>query len=1151
MLTAGSGRIQVDGTVNGNHAVVLNTTGVADLNGRIGGGTPVASLTTDAGGTTLLGANVRAQGGTITFNDVVSLDAGPVTITDTGGTGVVFGSTVDGAQDLTLAVSGATTFAGAVALGDGMGVSLTINSSGSTKFQSTVSTASGISQSDGAGVVTFQENVTVGTDDTASIFNGDVVLDGMTFTSAGPVTFGSAGAGQVTLSGGAVKIDTTGALTVNAAVDGAQNLELAGAGGAVFHAPVGGSQALWDGTGASLLLNKTGDVAFAQAVRTNQGITQGTGAATVTFGGDVEILGSGGGTFNGNVVLDGITFTSAGPVTFGNAGGDLLTIPEAAIVSTAASNSAVQINAATTLNANLMVEGGAGRIQVDGTVDGGHALTLNTTGTTDLNGSIGGTTPVASLTTNAGGTTEISANVRSNGNTQTYNDAVVLNGDVTFTEENASGAVLFNGTVRSDGTGRAVVLAGAGRKEFNRGVGSTTAGEKLRSITQNDDSGEVTFREDVYLGGGGATFRGDVVLDGMTLKSAGPVTFGNSASDRVRPFGGPVGIDTSQDGQPVTFNSPVDGEPALTVDSRNGSTGGGAVAFKAAVGAETPLTGLTVDARSATFDGTVRVGDQGLTVTATDTVDFADTVDAGGRVHLEAGGNITTNGVNSATDNIEIRSTGEGFDFAVHPEGPVIAINGSVVATQGGVSLVSDKGAININPGDAPTLNITGYSDDDPGKPAVKRIGVGLDLDPSDGTEPGVAAIVIAGRQSLTLGPKVILTAKGQYYSGAGAHDDRIPLNLRHEEEKTKLEGRTTLGDRLDVAIYLKAGGKVTVAASGPSVKPAAVDREADVTISSTKIWVTPSDQQGGQIGTLVVDAADTVTFRTFKKGPPPEFLEFEGSLQSGESNLGRIEVVSRMSPADLSTIKAWGTLPHAENLYDIHGWASFRSVDYQRYFSEPSGDYGIYLLRAGDASTLLPPFPVVAFQEPPRVPAIVMVDVTERVPPPEHRSIKDIAGEITIPHPDCMSEDLKDATKCQTIENLLAVDQTLVDGVGTQIENLDSCLLPAYETPEERKNRMTRLEELAANQRLVNSRNIGEIAIEAKNSPGLHEWMENGVAYVAIWHTRLHRPIREASDRFMRAYVETNRPTQAFLRNYIEVRLAQDLAVGSVKEGK
>ncbi|MEL0075778.1 MAG: hypothetical protein VW708_06555, partial [Ilumatobacter sp.] len=53
-----------------------------------------------------------------------------------------------------------------------------------------VRTKSGINQNGTAGLVTFVDDVNIIDGDTASTFNGNVTLDGLTFTTARAVTFG-------------------------------------------------------------------------------------------------------------------------------------------------------------------------------------------------------------------------------------------------------------------------------------------------------------------------------------------------------------------------------------------------------------------------------------------------------------------------------------------------------------------------------------------------------------------------------------------------------------------------------------------------------------------------------------------------------------------------------------------------------------------------------------------------------------------------------------------------------------------------------------------------------------------------------------------------------------------------------------------------
>ena len=104
---------------------------------------------------------MSASGGSMTFNDPVEL-TGATTLTDTGGTGILFNNTVDGAHDLTLDVTGPTTFVGSVGgttpIGDGVGPAIAINSSGATAFESSVDTDGPIVPADDAGPVTFADD---------------------------------------------------------------------------------------------------------------------------------------------------------------------------------------------------------------------------------------------------------------------------------------------------------------------------------------------------------------------------------------------------------------------------------------------------------------------------------------------------------------------------------------------------------------------------------------------------------------------------------------------------------------------------------------------------------------------------------------------------------------------------------------------------------------------------------------------------------------------------------------------------------------------------------------------------------------------------------------------------------------------------------
>ena len=95
--------------------------------------TPLTSLTTNAGGTTALNGGTVTTTGAQTYNDAVTLGA-DTTLTSTGGGALTLGSTVNGAQNLTLNTAGLTTLLGAVG-GTTPLTTLTTNAGGTTGAQ--------------------------------------------------------------------------------------------------------------------------------------------------------------------------------------------------------------------------------------------------------------------------------------------------------------------------------------------------------------------------------------------------------------------------------------------------------------------------------------------------------------------------------------------------------------------------------------------------------------------------------------------------------------------------------------------------------------------------------------------------------------------------------------------------------------------------------------------------------------------------------------------------------------------------------------------------------------------------------------------------------------------------------------------------------
>ena len=142
------------------------------------------------------------------------------------------------------------------------------------------------------------------------------------------------------------------------------------------------------------------------------------------------------------------------------------------------------------------------QITLNGTVDGGHALSVN--GATTFDGEIGGTTPLASLTTE-GGDTSLGGNVTTTGN-QNFGSDVTLTGDTKFV---ASSNVGLNGLV-------------GGGYNVEIDAGSAAIDAETHSVSGIAD---LTVPGDVGLNGviattGDQSYGGEVVLQGDTTLTA-------------------------------------------------------------------------------------------------------------------------------------------------------------------------------------------------------------------------------------------------------------------------------------------------------------------------------------------------------------------------------------------------------------------------------------------------------------------------------------------------------------------------------------------------------------------------------------------------------------------------------------------------------
>ena len=93
---------------------------------------------------------------------------------------------------------------------------------------------------------------------------------------------------------------------------------------------------------------------------------------------------------------------------------------------------------------------------MNGTVNGAFSLVANNTGTTNFDGTVGGTTALTSLSTNAGGTTAINGGSVTTSGNQTYNDNVTMNQATTLTS--TGGTIMFGGNATNNAVGAGITV---------------------------------------------------------------------------------------------------------------------------------------------------------------------------------------------------------------------------------------------------------------------------------------------------------------------------------------------------------------------------------------------------------------------------------------------------------------------------------------------------------------------------------------------------------------------------------------------------------------------------------------------------------------------------------------------------------------------
>ena len=491
-----------------------------------------------------------------------------------------------------------------------------------------------------------------------------VVLGGnLTLTSSGAI----AQAGSILVVGNASLNAGSNDITSNAAID---------SGGLIL-------------TGGNINLNSAYAVGAEDFIITNSGELKIVPAATIGVVGDFLQNGTGNVTIGGNI-------TNASSITFAQA----VTVSDP--ISLTAKNGDILFQNTVDGSQNLTLNSGTGNVTFSDAVGSNIPLgnlAVNSSGTTSFANTVNAT----SLTTDAGGTTQINGNITTT-ETQNYGDVVAIANNPILT----GNGVTFNSTL--DGNSDLTVNSSAGNVTFNDAVGSNIP---LGNLAVN--SSETT------------SFANTVNATSLTTDAGGTTEINaNITTTETQNYGDAVAIANNPilTGNGVTFNSTLDGNSDLTVNSSLGNA-----SFNDAVGGNIPLGNLTVNSSGVTsFASTVNAEsvttDAGGTteinanITTTETQSYGDAVAIANNPILTGNGvtfNSTLNGnsdltVNSATGNVT-------FTDAVGGNIPLgnLAVNSSETTsfanTVNATSLTTDAGGTTEINGNITTTAAQTYGD--------------------------------------------------------------------------------------------------------------------------------------------------------------------------------------------------------------------------------------------------------------------------------------------------------------------------------------------------------------------------------------------------------------------------------------------------------
>ncbi|MDE2342295.1 MAG: filamentous hemagglutinin N-terminal domain-containing protein, partial [Betaproteobacteria bacterium] len=893
-LNTGSGNITFNGSVDGNAALAITSTGTTTFGGAVGSATALTNLSV-SGGTTVLKGNVntsgaQSYGGAVTLNGDATLSAG----------------------------SGNLTFNGAVNDANAAGTdSLTVTTSGTTQFSSTVGASKALAGLAVSGATVLKGNVT--TSGTQS-YGGSLAVNATStlkttnsaITVTGPTTLG----GNTTVNSG------SGNVTFDGTVDGARTLAITSTGTTTFNAAIGSSTALSgltvSGTAGTTLVGgnvtTTGAQTYGGSLNVNAAsmLTTTNGAVTVTgattLGGDTTVsTGSGAVTFTGTVDgtlagADNLTVTSNGTTKFGSMVGATTALASLVLNGTGAdqlggnvtTTGAQSYGGAVTLNGDATLSAGSGNLTFNGAVNGKHALSLNTTGTTTLGGAVGNTATLSSLAVS--GDAILNGNV-STSLAQSYGGAVTLNSNATLSA--GSSAVTFGSTV--DGA-NSLTINSTGTTSFGGPVGDSTAlsslavngtagttilGGNVTTTGAQSYGGKLSLNSSVLIsaGTGAVTFTGTVNdasagVDSLTVTTSGITKFGstvgatnalaslvlngtgadqlggNVTTTGIQSYGGAMTLNgnalLSAGSSAVTFSSTVDGARILAVTTSGATTFGDAVGNTTALsslavsgGGTTTINGNVSTSGTQTYGGTLVVNDPATLKTGSKAFSVAGSTTLNGDTSVTTGsGAVTFTGSVDGNAALAITSTGT-------------TTFGGTVGSATALTNLSVSGGTTVLNGNVNTSGAQSYG-------GAVTLGNSATLNAGSGNvtfNNTVNDANATGTDSLT----VTTSGTTQFNSTVGA--SKALAGLTVNSGSTTLKGNLSVNGPIDFSSGVTLGNNVTVTEGAASsvVFGGTIDDSVAGAHSLTISAPTGTLSLGGAIGSAV--ALGTLSITTGNAG--------------------------------------------------------------------------------------------------------------------------------------------------------------------------------------------------------------------------------------------------------------------------------------------